>query len=224
MKASFWQRYFSFSGRIKRLSFFLRSLFLLFTTVGLILVSFLIATSIPHFYSPFYRPGAFVIIIFLLIFLLLVVAYVLTVVSYYALQVRRLHDLGLSGLWALGFFLLGIIGGVAGSPTINGLTVVSIITSLIQFIYSLALLFWPGNKGPNRFGQDPKWGDRDYAEAVFGENASGRSYHQKQQALKTYKLQESAVPQNKDCAAVVIHNSASGSKGTKLSVSRKSKN
>lgn len=224
MKASFWSRYFSFSGRIKRLSFFLRSLFLGLLTIGLILVSVFIATLIPRFYSPFYRPGTLAIIILLVVFLLLVVAYVLTIVSNYSLQARRLHDMGYSGLWALGFFVLCIIGIFAGGPTINGITVVSIITSLIQFIYSLVLLFWPGTKGPNRFGQDPKWRDRDYAEAVFGENSQGRSRHQKQPAPQTYNMQEFTAPQKKNYTATITHNNVTGLKGTKLSVSRKPEN
>lgn len=162
-------------------------------------------------------------IILLLVFLLLVIVCVLVIVASYSLQARRLHDIGFSGLWALGFLILGFIGGGTGYDLYD-ISIVTLIIGLIQLLYLLFLFFRPGTKGPNRFGQDPKWGDKEYAEAVFGESSQGQFYRQKQQTPATAYRQEPAAPAAKNYTSTAGRNSAPGLKGTKLSVTRRPKN
>jgi uncharacterized membrane protein YhaH (DUF805 family) len=69
--------------------------------------------------------------------------------SVYALLVKRLHDLDMSGLHAIWFYLLGI----APSAFATEAPVLAAICGLAQFGFSLYFLFAPGTVGQNRFGQ-----------------------------------------------------------------------
>ena len=57
-----------------------------------------------------------------------------------AVNVRRLHDRGMSGWWCLGFVVLGIV------PVFGWMTSIAY----------LVMMSLPGTQGPNRFGEDPK--------------------------------------------------------------------
>ena len=214
MKTSFWGRYLSFSGRVKRLSFLLRFIFLLIISIGLIIISAMLAASIPVLFPP----TAFGVILLLLVILLGITTYVLTLVAWYSLQVRRLHDINRSGLWVLLFFALGFIGGGTNASNPYDISTLTQIIGLIQLLYLLGLFFWPGTKGPNRFGQDPKWQHKDYAEAVFGEAGNSR-YYQRQIKEDDY-LPEVDPPSHKDFQPMA-HSKVTGGKGTKLAVTRK---
>jgi uncharacterized membrane protein YhaH (DUF805 family) len=92
-----------------------------------------------------------------------------------AVQVRRLHDIGRSGWWIGGFYLfyvvflvsffaLGVsaLGGVArggAAPNLAAFGVFLGVGGLAFLIYAIVLLvffFLPGTTGPNRYGPDPK--------------------------------------------------------------------
>ncbi|MCD8213270.1 MAG: DUF805 domain-containing protein [Campylobacter sp.] len=62
----------------------------------------------------------------------LIVAMLLLVISSISLTVRRLHDLGFSGLWILLNFIL-----------------------LINMVLTLLLAYKKGSPGKNKFGEDP---------------------------------------------------------------------
>ncbi len=57
-----------------------------------------------------------------------------------AVTVRRLHDRNMSGWWYLGFMVLAFI------PLLG----------LLASLAFLIVMFLPGTAGPNRFGEDPK--------------------------------------------------------------------
>ncbi|MCJ2178157.1 DUF805 domain-containing protein [Novosphingobium album (ex Hu et al. 2023)] len=57
-----------------------------------------------------------------------------------AVNVRRLHDRGMSGWWCLGFVVLGVIPFLGWITSIGYLVVMSL----------------PGTSGTNRFGDDPR--------------------------------------------------------------------
>lgn len=64
------------------------------------------------------------------------------------LYVRRLHDLGLSGYWALACYLLEFL--------ISILVVSSIFAStLVMLLFIVILMVFKGTSGPNKYGRDP---------------------------------------------------------------------
>lgn len=65
-----------------------------------------------------------------------------------AVQVRRLHDLGVSGWWYLGYL---VVGGLAPAIPNVGDSLNGLIT-----IGWIVWMFFPGTQGTNRFGDDPK--------------------------------------------------------------------
>lgn len=100
---------------------------------------------------------------------LLLLAFILTAAGP---AVRRLHDLGLPGIHAPWLALTAVLGMALGDrldyatfTAIDGkfvwthpATAVDAVLALITTIPSLliaALLFWPGTKGPNRYGPPP---------------------------------------------------------------------
>jgi uncharacterized membrane protein YhaH (DUF805 family) len=85
-----------------------------------------------------------------------------------ALYVKRLHDLGRSGWWAVGFlaimytFSLAYFGGFIG--TLSKLTTTGIALQYLSSFISLAMVAylgsWRGEVGANRFGDDPLPSDK----------------------------------------------------------------
>jgi uncharacterized membrane protein YhaH (DUF805 family) len=130
------ERYLSFKGRLARLPYFARgfSLSIIAAALGM--------TSIPLFAQggPWWWIG------------ILDVAAVLAllVVGVVSLMVRRLHDLGLSGYHAI---WVGAAG--AGSEVLSHGPPIIMLAGLPLAAVGLWLLFWPGNRGANRFGEQP---------------------------------------------------------------------
>jgi uncharacterized membrane protein YhaH (DUF805 family) len=128
------QRYLSFDGRLARLPFFIRSVYL-----GIATSVVLIVTAVPLFATGgvWWWLGI-ADVIACLVFL---------GVGAVSLTVRRLHDLGLSGYHAIwvGTAEAGWSVLSHGPPRVMflGLPLAAI---------SFWLLFWPGNRNANRFG------------------------------------------------------------------------
>jgi uncharacterized membrane protein YhaH (DUF805 family) len=82
---------------------------------------------------------------------------------YLAVTVRRFHDLGVTG-WGSFYLLLSISGGGLLTDTRSAVAglfyAVGISTLLIEFAIALVLLFWPSNRGNNRYGPAPENFDR----------------------------------------------------------------
>jgi uncharacterized membrane protein YhaH (DUF805 family) len=79
---------------------------------------------------------------------------------------RRLHDLGLSGshlAWILPILLAGPFVGTSADladtplliPVPGAVALISDIVALCASMVLLAMFFWPGNKGANRYGPPP---------------------------------------------------------------------
>jgi uncharacterized membrane protein YhaH (DUF805 family) len=69
--------------------------------------------------------------------------------------VARLHDIGRSGWWLAGLAALGVVGVLGGAPAL----------ALPIVLGWIALLFWRGETGPNRYGPDPYgWTSREHYE------------------------------------------------------------
>jgi uncharacterized membrane protein YhaH (DUF805 family) len=128
--------YLSFEGRLARLPFFSRGVFL-----GVIAAALAMA-SIPLFA----REGLgwwFGISV-------VIASLVLLFVGGFSLTTRRLHDMGLSGYHAIWVSA----AQAAWAPLSYGPPEV-MLAGLPLAAVGVWLLFWPGNRGPNRFGERP---------------------------------------------------------------------
>jgi uncharacterized membrane protein YhaH (DUF805 family) len=75
------------------------------------------------------------------------VAIIILLWSLLALEVKRLHDMNISGFWILGLFLIGSVLG-AIKHLVPGIQYVEIALNITTFI---VFYFVPGTAGPNRF-------------------------------------------------------------------------
>jgi uncharacterized membrane protein YhaH (DUF805 family) len=133
-----YKRYAEFTGRSRRMEYWMFSLFTLIISIVLVMLMFaggigmgtLAGTAPPpqELGAMFYL-GAGLLAIFTLG----------SLVPAIAVTVRRFHDRDMSGWWLLGFVVLGMI------------PLVGFIASIAQIV----LMALPGTKGPNRFGEDP---------------------------------------------------------------------
>jgi uncharacterized membrane protein YhaH (DUF805 family) len=134
--AGFLQRYLSFDGRLARLPFFIRGIYLGIAAAVFFLV------SIPLFINGgiCWWLGIFAVIAWL----------ALLGVGTVSLIVRRLHDLGFSGYHAIWVAAAqGIWAFLANAPP--KVMLLSLPLAAICFWVT----FWPGNKEANRFGAVP---------------------------------------------------------------------
>lgn len=133
------KRYAEFSGRSRRLEYWMFAL--LNVIVAVVLMGLMLAGGLPlsALGNPEDPQLSFSPIFWLAMVLMLV--WVLAVlVPGIAVTVRRLHDRDMSGWWYLGLIVLQFIPFVG----------------LIASIAFLVLMLLPGTPGPNRFGPDPK--------------------------------------------------------------------
>jgi len=92
----------------------------------------------------------------------------------YAVWVRRLHDVGWSGKWVLGFILAIVValmcflgGAVAGGASDEGVSAVTIIlwsvagclyiSAFVVAIITCVLTFFDSQRGPNKYGPSRKY-------------------------------------------------------------------
>ena len=92
---------------------------------------------------------------------LLIAFWAVTILPTYAVTVRRLHDVGLSGYWAL-FFLLGIVPPIFDIIHVDSfavkMTFLVFETIIDWFVVALWIVFgcFKGQEGKNKYGPDPK--------------------------------------------------------------------
>jgi uncharacterized membrane protein YhaH (DUF805 family) len=134
---TFLDRYFSFHGRLARLPFFIRDIYL--GIAGFVLL----VASIPLFSNGgrvWWWVG----------FVEVIASIALFGVGAVSLIVRRLHDLGFSGYHAI-----WVGAAEAGWTVLSYGPPASILLGLPLAAIGLWLTFWPGNAGANRFGDCP---------------------------------------------------------------------
>ena len=77
--------------------------------------------------------------------------------SMLALCVKRLHDLSLSGWWIVAIWILSAVA-YQFATYLAGLAVPGYVVPLVDFLVFVVLGVFPGTRGPNRFGDDPRPG------------------------------------------------------------------
>jgi uncharacterized membrane protein YhaH (DUF805 family) len=165
------KRYAEFSGRSRRLEFWMFMLFQVLLYTGLVFVLFGVIGAAAATGD---AAGAGAAILgfagFVLVFFIL---WLVLLVPSLAVTVRRLHDTNRSGWWFGVYFLLNIgmnamsgamlatLGQTARSPEELMIAMGGAfgLFGLVMFGYALVLLvffFLDGTPGPNRYGPDPK--------------------------------------------------------------------
>jgi len=133
---------FSFQGRVARLPYLGYSLLVgLLACLIIVIVSIIAAITSSH--DPL-GPLVMLIVVGLMVG-------VMTIWAGFALIIKRLHDLGLSGLHLIVIVLMGLSATALQdvAPTI------SILLSVVTLGVHLFLIFAPGQPGQNRFGPAP---------------------------------------------------------------------
>ncbi len=135
------KRYFDFSGRSRRMEYWMFTLLNMVVIAVLVFLTFALTgearddsiTSADGSLSPFALATSGVGI-------LIPVWFLIAVIPGIAVAVRRFHDRGMSGWWYLGFVVISFI-------------------PLLGFLGSIAFIVFmvlPGDPGSNRFGPNPK--------------------------------------------------------------------
>ena len=144
-----YRRYFDFGGRSRRKEYWLFFLFWVLLAVAMAIGVFVM---IAGRLQGLMQGGASMLngmgVTVGLLFGLFGLLFLGSLIPMIAVQVRRLHDLGVSGWWYLAYI---VAGGIAGQVPDVGESVNSLV--------SLGWIVWmcmPGTKGGNRFGDDPK--------------------------------------------------------------------
>ena len=157
------KRYADFSGRSRRMEFWMWQLFQIIVYFVVIILVMMagggaMMTGDP---SALAAAGGGIMIVIMLYGLYCLAVIIPSI----AVAVRRLHDTNRSGWWVLGpivpYFLMIVLGMMAmGSPDSAGLIgIIALLCMLAALGLALTLLVFyvlEGTKGPNQYGPDPK--------------------------------------------------------------------
>ena len=161
---NFLQVLFSFYGRINRAKYWLAVVF--WVVVDMVVfgvLAVMLANRVLGLGSePTGREILGVILSFGLgIILVGVLVLVPSIVSWFAIGVKRLHDRDQSGWWILLFYFgPAVASGLAQNSDSGAAALILSLVSLGIWIWALVVLgFLPGTRGPNRYGPDPLGGN-----------------------------------------------------------------
>ncbi|HEX5184057.1 MAG TPA: DUF805 domain-containing protein [Allosphingosinicella sp.] len=150
------KRYAEFSGRSRRMEYWMFALFqillwLVFAIVAGAIVGAALMSS--DGLRALMAAGGSVMIVLLLACLI----WLALLLPALAVGVRRLHDTDRSGWWLGGFLIVEFVSGfLRGSG--SGLATVASIVAFVLAIVLLVFFCLDGTKGPNKYGPDPKGG------------------------------------------------------------------
>ena len=163
------RRYAEFSGRSRRMEYWMWVLFqFLISFVFIIIIAAVGGAAIMSGdLNQLVAVGGIVIVIYLLMILMALIFFIPNL----AVTVRRLHDTDRSGWWMMlywGPYLLLIVAQMmigasayAGGDAMAGgmVALVAGLAWLVGCIILLVFMFLEGTRGPNRYGPDPKGQD-----------------------------------------------------------------
>lgn len=154
------KHYADFSGRARRSEFWFFTLFNYIISLLLIAgyIGKLVSLSLQD--SPdFNDPMTMILTMFTSPFLIILMVYSLAVfIPTLAVTVRRLHDIGRSGYWLLGYYVVSWILSFAMQLATDNLVVETllILPTLALAIWYLVWMFTDSQYGPNQYGDNPK--------------------------------------------------------------------
>ena len=157
------KRYADFSGRSRRMEFWMWQLFKFGVVMAFYVILFAVAGSAIFSGDPtaLAATGGIVLILSLVLMLFMLAI----IVPDIAVAVRRLHDTERSGWWILAplvpYLLMILLGTmVVADPSMAGtvgiLVMVCMLAALALGITLLVFYFLEGTRGPNKYGADPK--------------------------------------------------------------------
>ena len=160
------KRYADFSGRSRRMEFWMWQLFKFAVVFGVMILMMILGGAALMGASNG-DPGALMAAggVVLILYLLLLLFGLAIIIPDIAVTVRRLHDTDRSGWWILAavapYIGLLVPGGLAVSPPDMGgiagmIGFVALLATIGLAIMLLVFYFMEGTRGPNRFGPDPK--------------------------------------------------------------------
>lgn len=157
------RRYADFSGRSRRMEFWMWQLLQVIVYVGVLLLAVVLGGGAIMTGDPAaIATGGGVMLLILGLYLIYCLAIFIPSI---AVAVRRLHDTNRTGWWVLAPlapYLVMLLAGamVAGSPDMAGVAGILALVSMIA-VFALAITLFvfyvlEGTKGPNKYGADPK--------------------------------------------------------------------
>jgi len=147
---------FQFSGRSSRSEFWWFQLFSILSLLSLGLLFLAFAESD--------MAAGILLIIFIFYILWILVINV-------ALMTRRFHDIGYSGVWTFAYFFVSALTSTLEQIDPDGL--VNLLIGLLPFLYFSYLWCTAGEKGPNKYGNNPLENPEGVASSSFAmENQS----------------------------------------------------
>ncbi len=151
------KRYAEFSGRSRRMEYWMFTLFLILLWI----VFFALAMAIIG--SALLSGGGIRSMMamgggILVVMVLGLVIWLGLLIPSLAVGVRRLHDTERSGWWLGGLILLDIANGVVRGAGGGALSMVIGLAVLVLALVVLVFMCLDGTKGPNKYGSDPKGG------------------------------------------------------------------
>ena len=145
---------FNFSGRSRRKEFWLFTILsvmifsVIFFVTFFVISMFLHVTSVPHSLNLSY----------ILLGITALLAFIMYTITCLSLMFRRLHDVNMSGIWAI----LSIIATIINSTFFDYLDkgvifiIIYVISIILNIYISVILLFFNSNPGSNKYGSNPK--------------------------------------------------------------------
>jgi uncharacterized membrane protein YhaH (DUF805 family) len=168
------KRYAEFSGRSRRMEFWMWVLFqFLIGVVFLIVMTALVGSAIMSGdMGAVMAMGGIVLLLYLLFALFGLICFIPSL----AVTIRRLHDTNRSGWWVMLYWgpylflimasmVMGAGAASGGDPTGSGamaggvIGMIAILAWLVGCLVLIVFMFLEGTKGPNQYGQDPKGPD-----------------------------------------------------------------
>lgn len=130
--------FFSFQGRLGRLRYIMLCL-------AVIAIAIVAARGFSRLVALVGVPGEFQVYDWLVL-----LTYGTALLASLSLMARRLHDINLSGWWTPSVFLLYVVQGYFQEAD---RTVAAILTGILVLAAQLAIIFIPGSKCANNFGE-----------------------------------------------------------------------
>lgn len=155
------KRYAEFSGRSRRMEYWMFFLGVVLFYLALFLVMMLLVGGAMSAAFMGNNPGAGAGMMGAMlgggiIGIVIVLTWLLLLIPSLAVGVRRLHDIDRSGWWLMLGYGPYILSMVLAILQLVDIAAILNLVSLVGFLVLLVFAFLPGTRGPNRFGPDPK--------------------------------------------------------------------